>query len=316
MGDNRGRSAASTDPELGALALFPSELDAPPGSTSSQEQMGVAADADFPSDGQTTAASFSGPSARTRSPRPILTWIESAHPSSEPTRRAVPSDALSRPVLPRRRDGGIETESRSRRWLTATAIAVAAVATIVIVRPQIFSRRVEPSHITVPLTAPESPASDSSPSPAVEPPHAPPAAGPAVSNAPGSATPRPQDAAVASGRPTTTPPPRAAVVSQPPPRTVTRPPADPSASAAAGLPIAPAPTPRFQGTINVDAPAAGARVYIGGKLVGVTPLVDWQVPAGSHVVRVELEGYERWSRVVQIVSGKSATVIADLREER
>ena len=73
---------------------------------------------------------------------------------------------------------------------------------------------------------------------------------------------------------------------------------------------------KFVGILSIESPIAGAQIHIDGKPVGVTPLVDWQLAAGSHVVRVELDGYLRWSSVVQIVSGRKLNVVANLQAIR
>jgi hypothetical protein len=69
----------------------------------------------------------------------------------------------------------------------------------------------------------------------------------------------------------------------------------------------------YRGTISVDSQPAGGQVSVDGHSVGVTPLVGWELPAGSHVVRIDLEGYERWSTSIQVVSEKTLNVATNLR---
>ena len=58
----------------------------------------------------------------------------------------------------------------------------------------------------------------------------------------------------------------------------------------------------FRGSLTVTSSPEGAQVHLNNVWVGTTPLVALDVPVGSRVVRVELEGHERWSSVVRIVA--------------
>jgi hypothetical protein len=87
----------------------------------------------------------------------------------------------------------------------------------------------------------------------------------------------------------------------------------PRASAARAEPT---PRPVFQGTINVDTQPPGARVFVDGRFVDVTPIANLTLRAGSHVVRIELEAYERWSTAVQVVAEKTVNVAATLQPVR
>jgi hypothetical protein len=71
--------------------------------------------------------------------------------------------------------------------------------------------------------------------------------------------------------------------------------------------------PKFQGNLSIESHIPGAQVSIDGRPVGVTPLVDLPLPAGSHVVRLELDGYARWSGVVQIVADKTVSLSLTLQ---
>jgi hypothetical protein len=53
-------------------------------------------------------------------------------------------------------------------------------------------------------------------------------------------------------------------------------------------------------------------VFVNAQASGVTPLVLANRPAGSHVVRIEHDGFERWSASVQVVTGDKAVVNARL----
>ena len=72
----------------------------------------------------------------------------------------------------------------------------------------------------------------------------------------------------------------------------------------------------YRGTLSVHSQPAGGQVSVDGRRVGVTPLVGWGLPAGSHVVRIDLDGYERWSTSVQVTTEKTASVATELRPAR
>jgi hypothetical protein len=64
--------------------------------------------------------------------------------------------------------------------------------------------------------------------------------------------------------------------------------------------------------IGVDSSPPGAVVFINQRRVGETPLQFLRVPAGSHVVWVERQGYERWSSSVLVPDGQQIRVLATL----
>jgi hypothetical protein len=72
----------------------------------------------------------------------------------------------------------------------------------------------------------------------------------------------------------------------------------------------------FVGAITLESEPAGAQVFVDGRAVGVTPLRTWEVRAGSHVVRVESEGYSRWSSAVRVVTGNTLSLVATLQPTR
>jgi len=69
---------------------------------------------------------------------------------------------------------------------------------------------------------------------------------------------------------------------------------------------------RFAGALAVDSRPAGARVFLDGKLAGTTPMTLPSVSAGSHAIRLDHEGYRRWSSSVRIVAGEQNRVTASL----
>lgn len=69
----------------------------------------------------------------------------------------------------------------------------------------------------------------------------------------------------------------------------------------------------FQGALSVETDIAGAAIHVDGRLAGFTPITDWQAPVGSHVVRLELDGYQRWSAVIRIVADETNHLLVKLR---
>jgi PEGA domain-containing protein len=71
--------------------------------------------------------------------------------------------------------------------------------------------------------------------------------------------------------------------------------------------------PRFRGSLAIESDPPGAIVTVDGRVVGSTPVLLKDVPAGSCVVRVESNGYERWSAAVRVVANKETRVSATLQ---
>jgi hypothetical protein len=80
----------------------------------------------------------------------------------------------------------------------------------------------------------------------------------------------------------------------------------------APAPSTPATVGRYTGTVFVDSRPTGATVYVDGRQVGTTPLQMDDVDAGSHVVRMERDGYNRWSSAIRVVAGERIRVSASL----
>jgi serine/threonine protein kinase len=70
--------------------------------------------------------------------------------------------------------------------------------------------------------------------------------------------------------------------------------------------------PARTGVLTVESRPAGARVFVDGVLVGTTPLVLPEVPAGDHAVHLELDGYQRWASAVRVVPSESNRVAASM----
>ena len=61
-----------------------------------------------------------------------------------------------------------------------------------------------------------------------------------------------------------------------------------------------------KGSLTIRSNPMGAMVYVGNEMVGRTPLVGKEMGEGSHMVRVELDGYSTVSKVANVKSGEAA----------
>ena len=73
---------------------------------------------------------------------------------------------------------------------------------------------------------------------------------------------------------------------------------------------------QFVGTLTVDSEPAGSAVFIDRELVGETPVELTRLRAGSHVVRIERDGYDRWTTAVHVAADKLTRVNAGLQAVR
>jgi PEGA domain len=74
-------------------------------------------------------------------------------------------------------------------------------------------------------------------------------------------------------------------------------------------------SPEFIGTLDVQSDPMGAAVFINRQLVGETPLRLPQLRAGSHVIWIEREGYQRWTAAVRVVADTVTRVDVKLQLE-
>ena len=134
---------------------------------------------------------------------------------------------------------------------------------------------------------------------------------PVIARAP-TPTDKPHDAEPAPKVPSPPPAPKAPVQTRTAvPRPAVRPPARPVERAA--TPAAPSATVgRFVGALNVDSRPTGARVFLDGRLIGTTPLTMPTVGAGEHAIRIERDGYRRWSSSIRVVASENNRVTASL----
>jgi PEGA domain len=61
---------------------------------------------------------------------------------------------------------------------------------------------------------------------------------------------------------------------------------------------------RPPGSLAIDSDPQGAQVSVNGRGVGSTPLVLNDLPAGTHLVRVEANGYQAWAWTARVVANQ------------
>ncbi len=127
----------------------------------------------------------------------------------------------------------------------------------------------------------------------------------------------------------TAPPAQAKPEAQAKPAAPVRQPAATPAAAPKPIPAAtpraidrPAPEPSRPAEITPTGPArmdivsrpAGAQVFLDGRSVGTTPMSLPEISPGSHVIRLELAGFNRWVTTVDVQAGSSTRVAASLEQ--
>jgi hypothetical protein len=73
---------------------------------------------------------------------------------------------------------------------------------------------------------------------------------------------------------------------------------------------------QYVGALTVDSAPAGSAVFVDRQHVGETPLALTGLHAGSHVVRIERNGYDRWTTAVLVAADKHTRVSAKLQAVR
>lgn len=68
---------------------------------------------------------------------------------------------------------------------------------------------------------------------------------------------------------------------------------------------------KYVGTLSIDA-APGGEVFLNRKRVGNTPVRLEGLRAGSHLVWIERDGFQRWTRVVTVAANRVSRVSAEL----
>jgi hypothetical protein len=77
-------------------------------------------------------------------------------------------------------------------------------------------------------------------------------------------------------------------------------------------PSTPATMGRFTGILAIESRPAGAKVFLDNTPVGTTPMVLNTIRAGEHAVRIERDGYRRWSSLVRVVANERNRITASL----
>jgi hypothetical protein len=75
-------------------------------------------------------------------------------------------------------------------------------------------------------------------------------------------------------------------------------------------------TVQYVGALTVDSEPTGSVVFVDGQQIGETPVELAGLRAGSHVVRIERDGYDRWTTAVLVVADKETSVSAKLQAPR
>jgi hypothetical protein len=72
--------------------------------------------------------------------------------------------------------------------------------------------------------------------------------------------------------------------------------------------LTPSPAPGPFATLEVDSEPSGAYVFIDNAIAGVTPVTLTSVPSGSHMVLIQLSGYNDYGVQVNLNPGQSALI--------
>ena len=68
-------------------------------------------------------------------------------------------------------------------------------------------------------------------------------------------------------------------------------------------------------SLDIVSKPPGARVFVDGSPVGLTPLRLPELAAGSHTIRLELAGHRPWTTTVSLRAGQAERVTASLEED-
>jgi Protein kinase domain/PEGA domain len=73
-------------------------------------------------------------------------------------------------------------------------------------------------------------------------------------------------------------------------------------------------TARFTAALIVESRPPGAIVFLNGDRVGTTPLTLDTVATGSQALRLEMDGYRRWTSSIRVVAGERNRITASLEQ--
>jgi hypothetical protein len=71
---------------------------------------------------------------------------------------------------------------------------------------------------------------------------------------------------------------------------------------------------RFTAALVVESRPPGAIVFLNGERVGTTPLTLDTVATGSQALRLEMDGYRRWTSSIRVVAGERNRITASLEQ--
>jgi serine/threonine-protein kinase len=71
---------------------------------------------------------------------------------------------------------------------------------------------------------------------------------------------------------------------------------------------------RFTAALVIESRPPGAIVFLNGARVGTTPLTLASVATGSQALRLELDGYRRWTSSIRVVAGERNRITASLEQ--
>ena len=95
-------------------------------------------------------------------------------------------------------------------------------------------------------------------------------------------------------------------------RQAVRPSRGASAAPAKGRNAAGTTSASYRGSLAFESAPQGSRVFVNGAFVGSTPLVLQNLAVGSRAVRIEADGYQRWSASTRVVANRQTRVSATL----
>jgi hypothetical protein len=76
-------------------------------------------------------------------------------------------------------------------------------------------------------------------------------------------------------------------------------------------------SPATQGSaqVSIDSSVPNADVYVDGSFVGNTPLPNYRLVAGMHVIEVRAAGYQPWKRELSVAPDATSRVVAQLERQ-
>lgn len=69
-------------------------------------------------------------------------------------------------------------------------------------------------------------------------------------------------------------------------------------------------------SLKIDSQPSGAKLFLSGNPLGLTPYFTENLKPGEYKVELELNGYQKWSKAVRLEEGKVEQISAQLKEGR